>query len=101
VASHGTLQINGGPLDITGANYGNGTLTEWWPCNGGDSQQWQVTGGELGARTCPRAPAQAGHVTATHRLSPRFRPDCRTAHRESLPSCFLAGAASPGLGKSR
>jgi len=42
-----TLQIDGGCADITGANYSNGTLIEWWPCNGGANQQWQASNGEL------------------------------------------------------
>jgi hypothetical protein len=47
VASNGTLQIDGGCMDITGANYSNGTLIEWWTCNGGANQQWQASNGEL------------------------------------------------------
>ena len=34
-------------MDITGANYSNGTLIEWWTCNGGANQQWQAANGEL------------------------------------------------------
>ena len=34
-------------MDITGANYSNGTLIELWPCNGGANQQWQAENGEL------------------------------------------------------
>ena len=34
-------------MDITGANYTNGTLIEWWTCNGGANQQWEATNGEL------------------------------------------------------
>ena len=30
VASNGTLQIDGGCMDITGASNSNGTLIEWW-----------------------------------------------------------------------
>jgi hypothetical protein len=40
--SNGTVGINGKCLDITGANYGNGTLIEEWTCNGGANQQWSV-----------------------------------------------------------
>jgi hypothetical protein len=29
-------------MDITGANYGNGTLIELWDCNGGSNQQWHM-----------------------------------------------------------
>ena len=29
-------------MDITGANYSNGTLIEWWTCNGGANQQWSL-----------------------------------------------------------
>ncbi len=47
VASNGTLQIDGGCMDITGANYSNGTLIEWWTCNGGANQQWQAVNGQL------------------------------------------------------
>jgi non-reducing end alpha-L-arabinofuranosidase len=47
VASNGTLQIDGGCMDITGANYSNGTLIEWWTCNGGANQQWQASNGTL------------------------------------------------------
>jgi hypothetical protein len=34
-------------MDITGANYSNGTLIELWTCNGGANQQWRATNGEL------------------------------------------------------
>ena len=34
-------------MDITGANYSNGTLIEWWTCNGGANQQWQAVNGQL------------------------------------------------------
>ena len=34
-------------MDITGANYSNGTLIELWDCNGGADQQWQASNGEL------------------------------------------------------
>ena len=47
VAANGTLQIDGGCLDITGANFNNGTLIEWWTCNGGSNQQWQASNGTL------------------------------------------------------
>jgi len=47
VASNGTLQIDGGCMDITGANYSNGTLIEWWTCNGGANQQWEAVNGQL------------------------------------------------------
>jgi non-reducing end alpha-L-arabinofuranosidase len=47
VASNGTLQIDGGCMDITGANYSNGTLIEWWTCNGGANQQWEAVSGQL------------------------------------------------------
>jgi hypothetical protein len=47
VASNGTLQIDGGCMDITGANYSDGTLVEWWACNGGANQQWQAVNGQL------------------------------------------------------
>ncbi len=47
VASDGTVQIDGGCLDITGGNSANGTLVEWWTCNGGSNQQWQATNGQL------------------------------------------------------
>jgi hypothetical protein len=50
VASNGTLQIDGGCMDVTGANYSNGTLIEWWSCNGGANQQWQVTSGSWSAQ---------------------------------------------------
>ena len=46
-ASNGTLQVYGKCLDITGANYSNGTLIELWQCNGGANQQWQASNGEL------------------------------------------------------
>ena len=45
--SNGTLTIDGGCMDITGANYSNGTKIEWWTCNGGANQQWQASNGEL------------------------------------------------------
>ena len=45
--SNGTIQIDGGCLDITGASFANGTLIEWWPCNGGANQQWQAVNGQL------------------------------------------------------
>ncbi len=47
VNSNGTLTIDGGCMDITGANYNNNTPIEWWSCNGGANQQWQATGGQL------------------------------------------------------
>ena len=34
-------------MDITGANYSNGTGIELWQCNGGANQQWQATNGTL------------------------------------------------------
>ena len=37
-----TITIDGGCLDITGANYNNGTLVELWTCNGGANQQWHL-----------------------------------------------------------
>ncbi len=47
VATNGTLQIDGGCMDITGAATANGTLIEWWTCNGGANQQWVAENGEL------------------------------------------------------
>jgi hypothetical protein len=47
VASNGTLQVYGMCMDITGANYSNGTGIELWTCNGGANQQWQATNGTL------------------------------------------------------
>ena len=47
VNSNGTLTIDGGCMDITGANYTNGTLIELWTCNGGANQQWQASNGEM------------------------------------------------------
>jgi hypothetical protein len=47
VASNGTLTIDGGCMDITGANYSNGTKIEWWTCNGGANQQWTAVNGAL------------------------------------------------------
>src|SRR5450755_1639914 len=47
VAANGTLQIDGGCMDITGAKFVNGTLIEWWTCNGGTNQVWQAVNGEL------------------------------------------------------
>ena len=41
------MQVYGKCLDITGANYSNGTLVELWDCNGGGNQQWQASNGEL------------------------------------------------------
>jgi non-reducing end alpha-L-arabinofuranosidase len=35
VNANGTITIDGGGLDITGAKYFNGTLVELWTCNGG------------------------------------------------------------------
>jgi len=34
-------------LDITGNRTANGTLIEWWTCNGGGNQQWQSVNGQL------------------------------------------------------
>ena len=42
VEPDGTLQVYGKCMDITGANYGNGTLIELWTCNGGSNQQWHL-----------------------------------------------------------
>jgi hypothetical protein len=47
VNSNGTLTIDGGCLDITGANFNNGTLVELWTCNGGSNQQWRASNGTL------------------------------------------------------
>jgi len=47
VSTSGTLTIDGGCLDITGANFSNGTLVELWTCNGGSNQQWQAVNGQL------------------------------------------------------
>jgi hypothetical protein len=47
VNSNGTLTIDGGCMDITGARYTNGTLIELWTCNGGANQQWEAANGEL------------------------------------------------------
>ena len=47
VNSNGTLTIDGGCMDITGANYNNLTPIEWWTCNGGANQVWQAQNGEL------------------------------------------------------
>jgi hypothetical protein len=44
---NGTIGVYGKCLDITGANYGNGTLIELWACNGGGNQQWQAVNGQL------------------------------------------------------
>ncbi len=45
--SNGTLQVYGKCMDITGANYNNGTHIELWDCNGGANQQWQASNGTL------------------------------------------------------
>jgi hypothetical protein len=34
-------------MDITGANYSNGTLIDLWTCNGGANQQWEIENGTL------------------------------------------------------
>jgi hypothetical protein len=47
MASNGTVQIDGGCLDITGKSTANNTLIEWWTCNGGTNQVWTATHGEL------------------------------------------------------
>jgi hypothetical protein len=47
VNSNGTLTIDGGCMDITGANYSNLTPIQWWTCNGGANQVWQAQNGEL------------------------------------------------------
>ena len=39
---HGTLQVYGKCMDITGANYNNGTNIELWTCNGDSNQQWHL-----------------------------------------------------------
>ena len=31
-------------MNITGARYTDGTLVEWWTCNGGANQQWEAEG---------------------------------------------------------
>jgi non-reducing end alpha-L-arabinofuranosidase len=47
-APDGTIRIGGGCLDITGANnHNDNTPIEWWFCNGGSNQVWQVTNGQL------------------------------------------------------
>ena len=66
VNSNGTLTIDGGCMDITGANYTNGTLIELWTCNGGANQQWQATNGDAGQpglRQVPRRPRLQYHRT--------------------------------------
>jgi non-reducing end alpha-L-arabinofuranosidase len=47
LASDGSLQIDGGCADITGANYNNGTPIQWYSCWGGANQQWQAVNGQL------------------------------------------------------
>ena len=47
VNSNGTITIDGGCLDITGANFNNGTHLELWACNGGSNQQWTAQNGAL------------------------------------------------------
>jgi hypothetical protein len=47
LASNGSLQIDGGCMDITGANYSNGTPLQWYSCWGGANQQWQAVNGQL------------------------------------------------------
>ncbi len=42
VEQDGTLQVYGKCMDITGANYNNGTNIELWQCNGGANQQWHL-----------------------------------------------------------
>jgi hypothetical protein len=42
VASNGTLQIDGGCMDVTGAKTANGTQLVLWTCNGGSNQQWHL-----------------------------------------------------------
>ena len=44
----GTIRIGGGCLDIVGANgRADNTPVEWWFCNGGANQVWQVSNGQL------------------------------------------------------
>ncbi len=49
VNSNGSISINGTSscLDITGANYNNGTLIQLYSCWGGANQQWQAVNGQL------------------------------------------------------
>jgi hypothetical protein len=47
LAGNGSLQIDGGCMDITGVNYSNGTLIQWYSCSGGANQQWQAVNGQL------------------------------------------------------
>jgi hypothetical protein len=47
VNSNGTLTIDGGCMDITGANYNNLTPIELWTCNGGANQVWQAVNGQV------------------------------------------------------
>jgi hypothetical protein len=47
VNTNGTITIDGGCLDITGANGNNGTPVELWACNGGTNQQRKAQNGAL------------------------------------------------------
>ena len=64
VNTNGTITIDGGCLDITGANYANGTLVELWTCNGGANQQWTAQNGALvnpASGQVPRRPRRQHH----------------------------------------
>ena len=41
------LPISSSCIDITGANYSNGTPIQLYSCWGGANQQWQVENGQL------------------------------------------------------
>ncbi len=42
-----TLASDGGCMDITGANYNNGTPIQWYTCWGGANQKWTVQNGQI------------------------------------------------------
>ena len=70
VNSNGTLTIDGGCMDITGANYNNGTLVELWTCNGGCQPAMaggQRATGQPGVRQMPRRPELQYHQRDTAR----------------------------------
>ena len=69
VNSNGTLTIDGGCMDITGAKSANGTLIELWTCNGGANQQWQAQAGSWSTRP----PANA---STTPTPTPPTEPSC-------------------------
>ena len=84
VESNGTLQVYGKCMDITGANYRNGTLVELWDCNGGGNQQWQA---RTGSWSTPPPASASTTPTSTPPTAPSSSCGPATAAPTSNGTC--------------